>query len=138
VAVHGFCGIWGTLSLGLLATGQYGLPTPDGADTSTVVKGLFYGGGADQLKAQFVGSATCVIVVFSFALLAMYVIKSIRGSWSLRVARDGELEGLDIHEHGTPAYHVEFGHGMTYSTPAGLPPTGVGIPASSTKEDAPV
>ena len=42
-------GIWGTLSLGLFATGAYGLPTPMGADTSTVVKGLFYGGGAAQL-----------------------------------------------------------------------------------------
>ena len=30
VAVHGFAGIWGTLSLGLLATGQYGIPTADG------------------------------------------------------------------------------------------------------------
>ena len=46
VPVHVFAGIWGTLSLGLFATGQYGIPTPDGADTSTVVKGLFYGGGA--------------------------------------------------------------------------------------------
>ena len=63
VPVHVFAGIWGTLSLGLFATGQYGVPTPDGADTSTVVKGLFYGGGVDQLKAQFIGSLTCVIVV---------------------------------------------------------------------------
>src|ERR1700722_11854084 len=45
VAVHMFAGIWGTLSLGLLATGQYGVPTATGADTSTVVRGLFYGGG---------------------------------------------------------------------------------------------
>jgi hypothetical protein len=51
----------------------------------------------------------------------MYLIKAIPGSWSLRVSQDGELEGLDIHEHGTPAYHMEFGQGMTYSTPAGLP-----------------
>ena len=36
VAVHGVCGIWGTLSLGLFATGQYGLPGPTGADTTTV------------------------------------------------------------------------------------------------------
>src|SRR5205807_109969 len=63
VAVHGFAGIWGTLSLGLFATGHFGVPTPDGVDTSTVVKGLLYGGGADQLKAQFIGSLTCVIVI---------------------------------------------------------------------------
>ena len=30
VPVHIFCGIWGTLSLGLFATGKYGIPTPDG------------------------------------------------------------------------------------------------------------
>jgi hypothetical protein len=28
---------------------------------------------------------------------------------------------MDLSEHGTAAYHVEFGQGMTYSTPAGLP-----------------
>src|SRR5881227_4430868 len=30
--VHGLAGIWGTLSLGLFATGQYGIPTADGVD----------------------------------------------------------------------------------------------------------
>jgi ammonium transporter, Amt family len=142
VAVHGLCGIWGTLSVGLFAVGKYGIPTADGADTSTVIKGLFYGGGTAQLRAQAIGSATCVIVVFSVALLVMYGIKAIRGSWNLRVSRDGELEGLDIHEHGTPAYHVEFGYGMTYSTPAGLPGAGApkGVPGSSQqeKEEVPV
>ncbi|HEY4937564.1 MAG TPA: hypothetical protein VIJ69_00925, partial [Actinomycetota bacterium] len=39
----------------------------------------------------------------------------------LRLSRDAELEGMDLSEHGTAAYHVEFGQGMTYSTPAGLP-----------------
>jgi ammonium transporter, Amt family len=121
VAVHGFAGIWGTLSLGLFATGQFGIPTADGADTSTVVKGLFYGGGTAQLRAQLIGSATCVIVVLGASLLIMYAIKSIRGSWTLRVSQDGEIEGLDIHEHGTPAYHMEFGQGMTYSSPVTLP-----------------
>ena len=132
--VHGLAGIWGTLSLGLLATGQYGIPTPDGSDTSTVVKGLFYGGGTAQLRAQAIGSLTCVIVVTGVSLLIMFAIKSIRGSWNLRISKDGELEGLDIHEHGTPAYHMEFGQGMTYSSPAGLP--GPKVPPG--KVDAPV
>jgi Amt family ammonium transporter len=119
VPVHMLAGIWGTLSLGLFATGQYGIPGPDGADTSTVVKGWFYGGGANQLKAQFVGSLACVIIVTGVALIVMFAIKQIRGSWNLRVEKDGELEGLDIFEHGTPAYHIEFGYGSSYTTPTG-------------------
>ena len=121
VAVHGFAGIWGTLSLGLFAAGQFGLPTPTGADNTTfTVNGLFYGGGWDQLKAQFVGSMVAVVCVTAFSFVMFMIIKKIPGTWNLRVTKDGELEGLDIHEHGTPAYHVEFGYGMTYTSPAGL------------------
>jgi Amt family ammonium transporter len=128
VAVHGFAGIWGTLSLGLLATGQYGVPTATGTDTSTVVRGLFYGGGTAQLRAQVIGSLTCVVVVLGVTLIIMYTIKAIKGSWTLRVSRDGELEGLDLHEHGTTAYNMELGQGMMYSTPAGLPSDGAKAP----------
>jgi ammonium transporter, Amt family len=120
VAVHGFTGIWGTLSLGLFATGAFGIPTPDGVDVSTTVRGLFYGGGLDQLKAQFVGSFTCVVVVGGAALALMYAVQLTR---KLRVSTEGELEGLDLHEHGTPPYHVEFGQGMTYSSTIGAPST---------------
>ncbi|HUQ39125.1 MAG TPA: ammonium transporter [Acidimicrobiales bacterium] len=120
VPVHLFCGIWGTLAVGLLATGNYGVPTADGADTSVVVTGVLYGGGLDQLVAQLVGSLTCVLVVGAAGLVLMFGIRSVRGSWNLRVDRDAELEGLDIHEHGTPAYHMEFGQGFSYSTPSGL------------------
>jgi len=116
VAVHGFAGIWGTLSLGLFATG-FGVPTADGVDRTSVVKGLFYGGGWSQLKAQFIGSLTCVIVVTAVSLIVMIAVKKTVG---LRVSREGELEGLDLHEHGTPAYHMEFGQGMTYSTLTGV------------------
>ena len=119
VAVHGFCGIWGTLSIGLFATG-FGIPGPDGADTSVSVKGLFYGGGAQQLVTQFIGSMTCVVVVFTVAYFIFKMISRIKGPWSLRVEKAGELEGLDLFEHGTTAYHLEFGQGTTYTTPAGL------------------
>jgi hypothetical protein len=64
---------------------------------------------------------TCVVCVLGVTLLVMYAIKMIRGTWTLRISKDGELEGMDIHEHGTPAYHVEFGQGMTYSSPPNLP-----------------
>ncbi len=121
VAVHGFCGIWGTLAVGLFATGAFGIPAANGADTTTTITGLFYGGGTAQLRAQAIGSLTCVIVVFTVAMVIMKMITSIKGEWGLRVSKDGELEGLDIFEHGTTAYHLEFGQGTTYTTMTGLP-----------------
>ena len=101
VPVHMVCGIWGTLSLGLFATGAYGLPTPMGADTSTVVKGLFYGGGMTQLISQTIGSGATTIATLVVAFILMYAVKA---TGTLRVSRAGELEGLDIHEHGMFAY----------------------------------
>jgi Amt family ammonium transporter len=142
VPVHMFCGIWGTLSLGLFAAGKYGVAGPDGADNSVPVKGLFTGGGADQLKAQLIGSISCVLIVTTVALIVMFAIRQLRGSWNLRLERDLELEGLDISEHGTPAYHMEFGYGMSYTTPTGSSgPLGSGLPKAvdlSESENRPV
>jgi Amt family ammonium transporter len=133
VAVHGLAGIWGTLSLGLMATGQYGIPTPDGVDVSTKIEGLFYGGGLDQLKAQFVGSLTCVVVISAVSIALMWGVKATK---TLRISKDGELEGIDLHEHGTPAYHMEFGQGMSYTAAPGM---GSSFTSSTTVgEDAPV
>jgi Amt family ammonium transporter len=103
VPVHGFCGIWGTLSLGLFASGQYGAPTPTGADNSAgaVVTGLFYGGGSAQLIGQAIGSAAITVATLVVGFALMYAVKA---TGTLRVSKDGELEGLDIHEHGGPAY----------------------------------
>src|SRR5437764_9186941 len=56
VPVHGFCGIWGTWSLGLFACGKYGLSGPISPDTSAPLRGLFYGGGLTVLKAQIFGN----------------------------------------------------------------------------------
>jgi Amt family ammonium transporter len=119
VAVHGFAGIWGTLSLGLFATGQYGISGPTGPDNSTPIEGLFYGGGTGQLRAQLIGSLTCVVVVSAVAFIIFYAIRQLPGSWNLRLERDLELEGIDISEHGLPAYHMEFGQGFSYTTYTG-------------------
>jgi Amt family ammonium transporter len=101
VPVHLVGGIWGTLSLGLFAAGKYGVPTPTGQDVTTVVKGLFYGGGLGTLKAQFIGSAAVTAATFAAAMVLMYAVKA---TGTLRVSAEGELEGLDLHEHGSSAY----------------------------------
>jgi Amt family ammonium transporter len=106
VAVHGFAGIWGTLSLGLFAANLWGTPTPTGADASAPVAGLFYGGGWDQLKAQFIGSLVCTVAAFGSAFVVFYIVKLMR---LLRISEEGEIEGIDLHEHGAPAYHFELG-----------------------------
>jgi Amt family ammonium transporter len=128
--VHGFCGIWGTLSLGLFATGQFGAPGPTGPDNSatTVVRGLFYGGGFDQLIAQAIGSAAVTAATFGLGMALMYAVKA---TGTLRVSKDGELEGLDIHEHGAPAYHPEYAY-MGYSPiPSIAAATGGPVPAGA-------
>jgi Amt family ammonium transporter len=116
VAVHGAAGIWGTLSLGLFATGQYGAPTPTGADTSAgaLVTGLFYGGGANQLIGQAIGSGAIGGAVFVASMALMYLTKVTVG---LRISKEGELEGLDIHEHGGGAYPEVFS-GTTFAVAA--------------------
>lgn len=101
VPVHMGCGIWGTLSLGLFATGQFGLPTPMGVDPSVTVKGLFYGGGTGQLTSQFIGSAAITGATLVAAIVVMYAVKA---TGTLRVSAEGEMEGLDLHEHGMLAY----------------------------------
>lgn len=116
VPVHGFCGIWGTLSLGLFATGQFGAPTPTGADTSAgaLVTGLFYGGGWAQLKAQAIGSVSVTAATFAVAMLLMWVVMKMG---YLRISKEGELEGIDKHEHGGPAYPELLGSVFGASSP---------------------
>jgi Amt family ammonium transporter len=131
-AVHGACGIWGTLSLGLFAVGYYNAGTG-------FPKGLFYGGNADTLIAQVIGSATFVVGLFAVGLLMMFGLKYLG---VLRLSESEELEGLDIAEHGAPAYHPEYAY-MGYSPiPSNMegvapglsvgsaPPSDIHLPAS--------
>jgi Amt family ammonium transporter len=101
VPVHGICGIWGTLSLGLFACGRYGVSGPTGPDNSAPLRGLFYGGGLQVLKAQFIGSAVVTLATFGVAMTVMYLVNA---TGLLRVSEEGELYGLDLHEHGISAY----------------------------------
>jgi Amt family ammonium transporter len=101
VPVHGLCGIWGTLSLGLFACGKYGASGPAGPDNSVALKGLFYGGGTQVLVAQLIGSAAITAATFG---VAMAVMLAVNATGLLRVSEEGELYGLDLHEHGISAY----------------------------------
>ena len=95
------CSIWGSLSLGFFASGQFGATGPFAADNSAPLKGLFYGGGTQLLVAQLIGSL--IVTVSTFAV-AFAVMKAVNAMGLLRVSREGELHGLDLHEHGISAY----------------------------------
>jgi Amt family ammonium transporter len=108
VPVHGICGIWGTLSLGFFASGQFGSTGPTGADNSAPVTGLLYGGGLDVLKAQFIGSAFITVATFVIAMILMWFVSKLPYPWKLRVEAEAETgPGLDIWEHGSSAYTVQ-------------------------------
>ena len=121
--MHGLAGVWGTLSLGLFASGEYsaagssntGIPVIDPA-SNPALTGLFYGGGMKVFWAQCIGSFVISGSCFAIAM-AMFGILSLFGL--LRISREGELEGMDIHEHGMPAY-PEYVYTPSGS-PAGMP-----------------
>ena len=79
IAVHLIAGIWGTLAVGLF-----------GALAST-----------DQFKVQLAS----VGIVGGFCVISAFIILFIlKVTMGIRVSKEEEVEGLDIHEHGMDAY----------------------------------
>ena len=87
--------------MGLFAAGQYGATGPFAPDNSAPLAGLFYGGGTTVLKAQLVGSALITLSTFAVAMVVMLTINAMG---LLRISPEGEMHGLDLHEHGISAY----------------------------------
>jgi Amt family ammonium transporter len=85
ISVHGVCGAWGTLAIGLFGTEV----------------GLFTGGGVSQLITQAIGVGAGFAWSFPVCLAIFYLIKATVG---LRVSEAEEMEGLDVSEHGMLAY----------------------------------
>lgn len=97
-SVHGTCGFWGVLSLGLFADGSYG----DGWNgVPGTVKGLFYGDGK-QFVAELIGGLTCFVFVF----VVMYIFFKLisKTGIGLRSSDEDQLAGLDIPEMGVHGY----------------------------------
>ena len=99
ISVHGTCGLWGVLSVGLFADGtsNYG-GAWNGVNGS--VTGLFYG-DSSQLVAQLVGIATLVGFVFTFSYALNWILDIILGQ---RVSIETEVAGLDLPEMGQLGY----------------------------------
>jgi Amt family ammonium transporter len=99
ISVHGTCGLWGVISVGLFADGtsNYG-GSWNGVDGS--VKGLFYG-DPSQLVAQLVGCATLMGIVFTLSYAFNWLVDAIVGQ---RVGAASELAGLDLPEMGALGY----------------------------------
>ena len=95
IAVHGGCGITGTILVGFFATGK-------GEYTA---KGLFYGGGAKLLGTQLIGILSIVAWVTVTMTIVFFIIKKTIG---LRVTPAEEIEGLDPTEHGLENAYADF------------------------------
>lgn len=82
ISVHGVCGVWGTLAVGIFSMDP-----------------------AHKFWIQLVGTASVVAVTMLFSFLTFYLIKTTHG---IRVSEEEEEEGLDLGEHGQEAY-PDFG-----------------------------
>ena len=99
ISVHGTCGLWGVLSVGLFADGTSNYGGAWNGVTGSVT-GLFYG-DASQLVAQIVGIATLVGFVFTFSYVLNWILDIVIGQ---RVSIEAEIAGLDIPEMGALGY----------------------------------
>ena len=95
VAVHCLNGMWGTLAVGLFATGK----------GQNGITGLFYGGGGRQLGIQALGLVSVAAWTIVTCTLMFFVLKKTIG---LRVSRHEEIVGLDSTEHGLLSSYADF------------------------------
>jgi Amt family ammonium transporter len=100
VAVHGFCGFFGLIMVGVFADGTY-----------LGISGLI-AGNAGQIVTQLIGAVALAVWALVMGFVMFSVIKATIG---LRVSDQEQIEGLDLGEHGVYAYEP----GMTAAAAAG-------------------
>ena len=106
VSVHGFCGWFGAVAVGIFADGSYGAGWNGIGAASYLgaagkgVTGLLHG-DTSQFLVQLGGATLCAVYAFGFTYLVFSVVNAMR---PMRVSREVELEGLDIPQFGMEAY----------------------------------
>ena len=90
VSVHGVCGVWGTLAVGIFGN----------LEAVAGFTGVELSRGA-QIGVQALGAVAVFAFAFVLGLILFGIVKKTVG---LRVTEKEELMGLDIDEHGTEAY----------------------------------
>ncbi|HJL17832.1 MAG TPA: ammonium transporter [Sandaracinaceae bacterium LLY-WYZ-13_1] len=104
IPVHLFCGVFGTLAVGLFA---------DAGETA----GLLHGGGVTLLAHQALGVLMSVAFAFVVGFALWMLLKKTVG---VRVSTEHEVEGLDLAECGVEAYGREL-PGLGLSSPEPRP-----------------
>jgi Amt family ammonium transporter len=101
ISVHGVCGAWGLLAVGLFADGTYGIAWNGISPTALHgVQGIFYG-DPGQLGAQIID----LVVGFIWAWGVMWILFRIAMMFiKTRVSPEVEIEGLDEGEFGAVCY----------------------------------
>ena len=94
-SVHGACGIWGTLAIGLV--GQPELTFGDAAGKG----GLLMGGGIDLLVVQLTGSLATIVFIAFTSVIMFAGLKLVN---RLRVNPTADRIGIDVYEHAASAW----------------------------------
>jgi Amt family ammonium transporter len=106
ISVHGFCGWFGAVALGIFADGSYGAGWNGTGASSYLgaagkgVTGLLYG-DTSQFLVQLGGATLCAVYAFSITFVVFTVVNKVK---SIRVAPEAEVTGLDEPEFGLLAY----------------------------------
>ncbi len=101
IAVHGFCGAWGTLAVGFFILPQH----------------LGELSRWDQILIQGLGVVVCFAWTFGVGYILAKGVDVLSGG--MRVSREDELVGLNFAEHGARMSHIETIETTHYITQTG-------------------
>ena len=112
ISVHGFCGWFGAVCVGIFADGTYGSGWNGVGAASYLgnagqgVTGLLHG-DTRQFLCQLVGATLCAVWAFGATYAVFAVVNKIK---AMRVAPEVELEGLDVPQFGLLGYPEDALH----------------------------